>query len=335
MVGPVPSETQKVEQAPNLIGLRTAETVFALHACAAVRARCAESDADHGLPQDGWSGEGLCEGLARMSPRASRSLPGDRARRPAGERVHRAAVERYTRGERVAQIEGLERRGLSAREIAEQLGLARSTVGIYRADPDGERQQQPRQHYPGTCANCGRPTSGSGGPKRAPERVARARPSGAGAGASSGCWRRPAMGRVDRIAPRSGRLVARPCRAGTRGLGPLPLDVWALAQREHGRGALRVAARGDRGGGPAPAREQDEGRQSRWNLSAIAEAMRIHASRTGQGPRRSDRRHASEDHPAASTVYRVAALAADPRGRRTLTLRRGLSAGRRHLGWAR
>src|SRR5215207_1443614 len=105
-----------------------------------------------------------------MSPRPSRSSPIDRARRPAGERVDHAEVKRHSRSERVAQIENLERRGLTTREIAEQLGLARSTVNIYRADPDGERQRQRRHHYQGTCVGCGQPTSGSGGPNRAPKR---------------------------------------------------------------------------------------------------------------------------------------------------------------------
>src|SRR5205823_2130598 len=104
-----------------------------------------------------------------MPSGAPRPSTAARARRPALRRAHDAAVQRYSRAERVAQIARLERRGLTTREIADQLELARSTVNIYRADPDGERQRERRQRYRGTCAGCGRPTSGSGGPGRAPE----------------------------------------------------------------------------------------------------------------------------------------------------------------------
>jgi hypothetical protein len=83
-----------------------------------------------------------------MSGRSSSRSP-DRARRPGGERANRAAVERYTRAERVAQIERLERRGRGTGEIADRLGLTASTVNIYRADPDGERQRQAPRALPG------------------------------------------------------------------------------------------------------------------------------------------------------------------------------------------
>ena len=68
-------------------------------------------------------------------------------------------------------------------------------------------------------------------------------------------------------------------------------------------GSLRAAVEA---AGLRPARERASGRPSRWNLQAIAEAMRAHAGRTGHTPRRSDWEHADEDHPAVSTVYRVA-----------------------------
>jgi DNA-binding CsgD family transcriptional regulator len=97
----------------------------------------------------------------------------DRPRRPPGQRVGVADVGPHTRAERVAQIEQLECRGMTTREVAERLGLARSMINIYRADPDGKRQRQRRRRYQGACANCGRPTSGSGGPKGAPERCRR------------------------------------------------------------------------------------------------------------------------------------------------------------------
>src|SRR5918992_163522 len=91
----------------------------------------------------------------------------------AGKRAVSVVGSQYSRAERVAQIERLERRGLTTREIAEQLGLARSTVNIYRADPEAQRQRERRKRYQGTCRGCGRRTSGSGGPKRAPERCRR------------------------------------------------------------------------------------------------------------------------------------------------------------------
>ena len=54
-------------------------------------------------------------------------------------------------------------------EIADRLGLARSTVNKYRRDPEGERERARRERYRGRCRGCGRPTRGSDGPGRAPE----------------------------------------------------------------------------------------------------------------------------------------------------------------------
>jgi DNA-binding CsgD family transcriptional regulator len=241
-----------------------------------------------------------------MSLGVSRPSRSDRVRRPAGERANDTTVERHTRAERVAQIERLERRGLATREIAEQLGLARSTVNIYRADPDGERQRQRRQRYQGTCRGCGGPTSGSGGPKRAPERCRSC------AGKRRRNW--------------SEQRVLEAIRDWTDVTGSPPtLADWSPAhapaghegsaryRSERGRwpsastvaarfGSLRAAIEA---AGLRPA-ERGNGPPSRWNLQAIGEAMRAHAGRTGETPRRSDWQHASEDHPAASTVYRVA-----------------------------
>lgn len=118
----------------------------------------------------------LMEGSARVAGRMTRrssSRSPDRARRPGGERVNRAAVEGYTRAERVAEIERLERRGLDTREIAQQLGLARSTINTYRRDPDGSRHRRRVEGYRGRCRDCGRLTSGSGGRARAPARCRR------------------------------------------------------------------------------------------------------------------------------------------------------------------
>ena len=73
----------------------------------------------------------------------------------------------------------------------------------------------------------------------------------------------------------------------------------AQADEKAGEAAIEAA-------GLRAARKPQKGRASRWNLNAIADAMRVHSRRTGQPPRRTDWEHAGEDHPAASTVYRVA-----------------------------
>src|SRR5919108_2892145 len=96
---------------------------------------------------------------------------GDEAatRRPRGARVTRDVLVRPTRRERVDQIDALAAAGLGTTEIAEKLGLARSTVNKYRRDPEGERERARRESYRGRCRRCGRPTRGSDGPGRAPE----------------------------------------------------------------------------------------------------------------------------------------------------------------------
>jgi len=207
----------------------------------------------------------------------------------------------------VAQIENLERRGLTTREIAEQLGLARSTVNIYRADPDGERQRQRRHHYQGTCVGCGQPTSGSGGPNRAPKRCR------ACAGEQRRSWsERRVLEAIRDWAELTGSPPALadwspahavPEHEGAARYRSAP-GRWPSASTVAARfGSLRAAIEA---AGLRPARERANGRTSRWNLSAIADAMRVHARRTGQPPRRSDWEHAGDDHPAASTVYRAA-----------------------------
>jgi hypothetical protein len=265
---------------------------------------------DHGSPEDAYAAKpavGSATVSARMSSRASRSSPGDRARRPAGERVDRVAVERHTRGERVAQIKRLERRGLSTREIAAQLGLAPSTVNIYRADPDGDRQRQRRERYRGACTDCGRPTSGSGGPKRAPERCR----SCAGERRRSWSQQRVLEAIRDWVALTGSPPTladwspahARPGHDGAARYRQAP-GRWPSASTVASRfGSLRAAIDA---AGLRHARVQAEARPSRWNLDAIANAMRVHARRSGQPPRRSDWERAGDDHPAASTVYRVA-----------------------------
>jgi hypothetical protein len=242
-----------------------------------------------------------------MSGRTARSSPANRGGRSVGERGDRAAAQRHTRAERVAQIERLERRGLATREIADRLGLARSTVNIYRADPDGQRQHERRQRYRGTCAGCGRLTSGSGGPGRAPERC------------------RACAGEQRRSWSEQDILEAIRDWAELTGSPPVLAD-WSPAHAPAGSkasdryrsqpgrwpsastvvkrfGSMRTAVEA---AGLRPTHGGGNGPPTRWDLPAITEAMRKHARRTGRAPRRIDWQSASTDHPAASTVYRAA-----------------------------
>jgi DNA-binding CsgD family transcriptional regulator len=90
-------------------------------------------------------------------------------RQPRGQRVTAAVLERPSRKQQAEAIEALAARGLGSEEIADRLGLARSTVNKYRRDPDGEQERARRERYRGRCRGCGRPTRGSDGPGRAPE----------------------------------------------------------------------------------------------------------------------------------------------------------------------
>jgi hypothetical protein len=100
--------------------------------------------------------------------RDGEGTPGS-ARRPRGRPVPAGLLERPTRRQQAERIETLIRQGLGSEEIAERLGLARSTVNKYRRDPEGERERERRERYRGRCRRCGRPTRGSDGPGRAPE----------------------------------------------------------------------------------------------------------------------------------------------------------------------
>ncbi len=90
-------------------------------------------------------------------------------RRPRGERVPSRALVRATRVERVAAIKRAESAGQTAREIAASLGLAVSTIRIYRRDPDGKAQRARHERYRGRCRECGAATTGSRGGAKAPE----------------------------------------------------------------------------------------------------------------------------------------------------------------------
>jgi DNA-binding CsgD family transcriptional regulator len=110
----------------------------------------------------------LCEGSDMAdAERASTATTG--LRRPRGQRSPAQVLERPSRKQQAERIEALTGRGLGSEEIADRLGLARSTVNKYRRDPDGERERARRERYRGRCRGCGRPTRGSDGPGRAPE----------------------------------------------------------------------------------------------------------------------------------------------------------------------
>jgi hypothetical protein len=103
-------------------------------------------------------------------PKAERTrAAATRLRRPRGQRVPAELLEHPTRKQQAEAIEALAARGLGSEEIAEKLGLARSTVNKYRRDPDGKQERARRERYRGRCRGCGRPTRGSDGPGRAPE----------------------------------------------------------------------------------------------------------------------------------------------------------------------
>jgi hypothetical protein len=224
---------------------------------------------------------------------------------PAG-RAASAPVKRHSRAERATQIERLERRGLGTREIAAELGLARSTVNIYRRDPDGSRHRQRLERYRGRCRNCGTATSGSDGPGRAAEWCPRC------AGKRRRSWTE------ERI------LAAIRAWAAETGSPPRVRD-WSPAHAVDGNGGVRryrsepgrwpsasiVAVRFgsfraalERAGLPVPAAAPESRRV--WTRERISEAVRRWQRETGRSPRRSDWQHAADWHPAASTVYRVA-----------------------------
>ena len=237
-------------------------------------------------------------------PASSRRASPIGAGRPAG-RAASVAVKRHSRAERAEQIERLERRGLGTREIAAELGLARSTVNIYRRDPDGSRHRQRLERYRGRCRDCGRLTTGSGGRARAPARCRRC------AGAQRRLW--------------PGELILQRIREWTEETGSPPrVRDWSpahapaghqgagryLAERGHWPSASVVVARfgsfpaavtraGLKPPGPA------SGSQRVWTRGRIVEAMQRWYGERGRPPTRSDWQAASDWHPAASTVYRV------------------------------
>jgi transposase len=65
--------------------------------------------------------------------------------------------------ERVAEAQRLYDSGLFHREIAERMGVARSTVAAWIDDPNLDKQRARRLRYGRECVDCGAPTDGSRG----------------------------------------------------------------------------------------------------------------------------------------------------------------------------
>lgn len=74
-----------------------------------------------------------------------------------------------SRSAREALARDLRSRGLRMREIADQLGVAISTVDSWLNDPGGERLRARKESYRGRCRRCGAPTDGSSGRSGAPQ----------------------------------------------------------------------------------------------------------------------------------------------------------------------
>jgi transcriptional regulator with XRE-family HTH domain len=75
-----------------------------------------------------------------------------------------------TRAEKVAEAQSLRRQGLKHHEVAEQMGVARTTVSAYLNDPDGSVDRARKDSYRGVCESCGARTDGSNGRDAAPPR---------------------------------------------------------------------------------------------------------------------------------------------------------------------
>lgn len=77
--------------------------------------------------------------------------------------------KRLSRAERHEQVTRLKQAGLTFKEIANYLGLAKSTVTSAYYDPTGEKDWQRRHNHHGNCLDCGAETHNGGGrvpPKR-------------------------------------------------------------------------------------------------------------------------------------------------------------------------
>lgn len=67
-----------------------------------------------------------------------------------------------TRAERYAEVKALRDRGLLLREIAERVGLAKSTVHDLLLDPTGEKARERKRRYEHPCVDCGKTVNPNG-----------------------------------------------------------------------------------------------------------------------------------------------------------------------------
>lgn len=72
--------------------------------------------------------------------------------------------------ERLALARELREEGKMLREIGELLGVATQTVNAWLKDPDGHKLRARKDSYRGECIDCGKPTNGSSGPGKSPDR---------------------------------------------------------------------------------------------------------------------------------------------------------------------
>jgi hypothetical protein len=80
-----------------------------------------------------------------------------------------APLYSVTRAERAAEAVRLRAEGLSARQIAEALGVSRSYASLLYTDPDGTREAKRRERYGRECEDCGTRTFGGNGAAKAPK----------------------------------------------------------------------------------------------------------------------------------------------------------------------
>lgn len=74
---------------------------------------------------------------------------------------------------KVARARELRGRGMTMREVGEQMGVSHNTVQNWLDDPDGSKQRARHARYRGRCRDCGAPTSGANGRGNAPDRCQR------------------------------------------------------------------------------------------------------------------------------------------------------------------
>lgn len=74
-----------------------------------------------------------------------------------------------TRTEHEIAARELRAQGLKVQEIADRMGVARSTAGTWLADPGGLKLRARKDGYRGLCRECGAQTDGSNGRAKAPD----------------------------------------------------------------------------------------------------------------------------------------------------------------------